>query len=923
MPVSFLDPPASVVCDPNEQPYTLTAAATGYSGQIIYRWKILEGVGDLYRRVAGNEISFYPAGRRGNINADYTARVQVEAISSISSEVPSTSEVTIQVRYFINPDITDELRRLVAEAAAGISGLTQAQVDARIRPFAQVATTLANLDALGVADVAVDHIYVNDNGTVKKMSMGAARAFFQEALNFTNLDDAPAFNGQGGKTLGLNTAATALEFRDTPPITWDDLPVRLRENIAALSEHDHDFEEAVVDSLWTTDAVVPPSSSYFAANTWVAVTSDHDFDLPGHEYYELTAYNVAGDESDHIFFRPGDIPLAGGATAGAAVSNIFYSHVLTFEGDEGSTRHRVYIGRNLQNKWFLAYSEAGTHRYAIDTHEFVRISNELSVLAADPNASAFSVNDIINVNGVLKYLNTSRVWTPVATGAQLPTTATAAEARAGDSTAVKSWTPERIRQADAEYRFENTTGLQVSSRNKVSNYFDVSPITPGALPRTIAEILALFSTFCQAGALTNDDTEHVQRVLNMLVGGDWVDSETLTTTNDPTAVPAIARGSRTTDWDAASLLAADYDLRIRQGIRIPNDRFAMRIPKAWLEENTLTRVAWAVGALANDEDDFSDIIRYPLSSDLLLASNATYNFYARNVATNKPAGAQYRPQIDVPAELDPDVEVPQIAAALPPKMTQAEAEAGSATAARTIDAATLEVAVESKVLDAAEEGNTTAWSLGKTGVWTGTAAQYAALTNDQKDAFNLFFQTGSGAAGAPTFYTSLAQLPSAASMQTGAKASVITATAAMEFVVNSAASGSREWICVSGTSDDIINQNINFPNLNFVLAAGSWDFRFRWFELSWGSPLSTGGWVFGNWTRFDAALIEGLTASTAGVPRTNATHFGLAQWYNITGNDAGNRARFLNLGKTVTNGILLSTSHADQDVFPVRIRGTS
>ena len=93
----------------------------------------------------------------------------------------------------------------------------------------------------------------------------------------------------------------------------------------------------------------------------------------------------------------------------------------------------------------------------------------------------------------------------------------------------------------------------------------------------------------------------------------------------------------------------------------------------WLEINTLTRVAWAVGALANDVDSFSDIVRYPVSSALLIASDAMYNYYGRNTPTDKPAGAQFRPQLDVPAELDPDITVPQV----PQEVSAVEITAGT------------------------------------------------------------------------------------------------------------------------------------------------------------------------------------------------------------------------------------------------------
>ena len=215
-------------------------------------------------------------------------------------------------------------------------------------------------------------------------------------------------------------------------------------------------------------------------------------------------------------------------------------------------------------------------------------------------------------------------------------------------------------------------GIQLTQNNTL-NTLTMSAVTPGAKVVSDDQIRALFSTFTYADALTNDATEHVQRVLNLLVGGDWVDSESLTTTNDPTMVPAVAESIPQVDWTENSIRAATYGLRFTSGIHVANGRFGMRIPKVWLETNTLTRVAWAVGALSNDVDSFSDIVRYPVSSALLIASDATYNYYGRNTGTDKPAGAQFRPQYDVPAELDPDITVPQV----PRQVSTTERTAGT------------------------------------------------------------------------------------------------------------------------------------------------------------------------------------------------------------------------------------------------------
>ena len=200
----------------------------------------------------------------------------------------------------------------------------------------------------------------------------------------------------------------------------------------------------------------------------------------------------------------------------------------------------------------------------------------------------------------------------------------------------------------------------------------MSAVTPGARVVSDDQIRALFATFTRAGALTGATVEHMQRIVNLIQGGDWTDAENLPGAT-ATTVPAIGETLRTSDWDATSIVGETFGLRFSGGVHVSTARFSARVPKTWLETNTLTRLAWAVGSLANDVDSFQDIVRYPLDASQLIASDSQYNYYARNEATDRPAGAHYRLSYDTPAELDPDITVPQV----PKEVSTAERTAGT------------------------------------------------------------------------------------------------------------------------------------------------------------------------------------------------------------------------------------------------------
>ena len=150
--------------------------------------------------------------------------------------------------------------------------------------------------------------------------------------------------------------------------TYDRLPQRLTDNLRLVAQHESEFEQAVMDTVWTTDIVVSNATSTFASGIWLMVASEIDFDQ-GHAFYELHTFDAAGNEADSVVFGPDVIPFAGGAVEGQPVNANFYSHILTYDGDEGETAQSVYIGRDAQNKWLLAFTEAGDHRYSIEAHD--------------------------------------------------------------------------------------------------------------------------------------------------------------------------------------------------------------------------------------------------------------------------------------------------------------------------------------------------------------------------------------------------------------------------------------------------------------------------------------------------------------------------------------------------------------------------
>ena len=76
------------------------------------------------------------------------------------------------------------------------------------------------------------------------------------------------------------------------------------------------------------------------------------------------------------------------------------------------------------------------------------------------------------------------------------------------------------------------------------------------------------------------------------------------------------------------------------------------------------------------------------------------------------------------------------------EVTTAEAEAGTATENRLWSAAEVRAAINAAVADAAEVANAEKWSQDKIGMWSGTQAEYNALTPQQRLQYNFLVTSG-------------------------------------------------------------------------------------------------------------------------------------------------------------------------------------
>ena len=239
---------------------------------------------------------------------------------------------------------------------------------------------------------------------------------------------------------------------------------------------------------------------------------------------------------------------------------------------------------------------------------------------------------------------------------------------------------------------------------------------------------------------------------------------------------------------------------------------------------------------------------------------------------------------------------------------------------------------------------------------------------------------GGGGAATPTVYTTLASLPSAASLDTGTMAIVAESTspfATMTFRVDGQASGSREWRCTGGASSDLVGTaGVRIPaaQAGTLVAdrwytvgspAATWDFRFQFQRVGFGGgsgPVSAPWWYAAWWYSFDSAAIASLTAGTAGQSSaTSGTFLEVSFWQanqdvlratqNVyrpggvpdtttvpghrhgggDGNylDSQSRQRVIRIGRTSTNQILVASRQAvgtmtpnPPHIVPFRVRGS-
>ena len=187
-------------------------------------------------------------------------------------------------------------------------------------------------------------------------------------------------------------------------------------------------------------------------------------------------------------------------------------------------------------------------------------------------------------------------------------------------------------------------------------------------------------------------------------------------------------------------------------------------------------------------------------------------------------------------------------------------------------------------------------------------------------------EAGDAASGGGITYPSLAGLPSAATLATGTRAKVVTSTAVMDFMVNATSQGVRSWLCAGGTSDDLVNTNLNFTASGRVIAPTGvprWDFRFPFFLMSFGATSSTSTDDMRWWVSVDAGDISTLATTQNGEVVTAASTKTLEVSVHYRPGNAGFSVRKYWLCRGANNEILIASTNATLDAYPFRLRGTS
>lgn len=171
-------------------------------------------------------------------------------------------------------------------------------------------------------------------------------------------------------------------------------------------------------------------------------------------------------------------------------------------------------------------------------------------------------------------------------------------------------------------------------------------------------------------------------------------------------------------------------------------------------------------------------------------------------------------------------------------------------------------------------------------------------------------------------YDSLDDLPSASNLQPGSKAIVVATTApfeTMEFIVTH----EKKWNCISGSSRDLLNRNINFTNANrWVNTNIKWDFRFPFYLVSFGGENTGGDWQDQTWVIFDRQSVLGLRNQSANT--ISPTNTNTVQYYILIQLHEGQTdTRQYRIGKDSSNNILINSSDSTEDAYPFRIKGRS
>ena len=117
--------------------------------------------------------------------------------------------------------------------------------------------------------------------------------------------------------------------------------------------------------------------------------------------------------------------------------------------------------------------------------------------------------------------------------------------------------------------------------------------------------------------------------------------------------------------------------------------------------------------------------------------------------------------------------------------------------------------------------------------------------------------------------------------------------------------------------------NINFSQNSRRVAVGTatWDYRFPYFLVSFGSPRSSQYFPHNSWMRFDAKAIAALAASTVGT--TSGANVEAILPMDVSGGNAGERSRIYYLSRSATEGIIIASADSNEDCYPLRIRGSA